>query len=248
MDIDFKDVEKITKNLKQTSRTAYPLTIRSTLNAEAKQTSDEYKKAVPKKFTVRNRGYLKTIGFNQCENTFDIDKMESAAGQREQFFGKKQEGLRKQEFGETIKSKSKHIAKPTKFARGGQYKRLVREANFMSKIKVSRISDLTDHPAKTEFKEFRQAVAIAKRQKKTINFLPSEESYFGINGIAQINGASSKRKSVNYLYSLKGPEQKLEKTPVLKPTGEKVAARCGEIYSHEAKRRMEKELAKGLKK
>ena len=245
MDIDFKDIEKITKNLKQTSKTAYPLTIRSTLNAEAKQTSDEYKKAVPKKFTVRNRGYLKTIGFNQCENTFDIDKMESAAGQREQFFGKKQEGLRKQEFGETIKSKSKHIAKPTKFARGGQYKRLVRKANFMSAIKVSRISDLAEYPAKTEAQEFKQAVAIAKKYKKTINFLPSSESNFGINGIAQING--NKKKSVNYLYSLKDKEQKLTAKPTLKPAADKVMANADEIYIHEAKRRMEKELKKGLR-
>ena len=117
MDINYKDIEKLTRNLKETSRAAYPLTVRSTLNAQAKQTSDLYKKEVPKHFTVRNRGYLKTIGFNQCQNTFNIDEMESAAGQREEFFGKKQEGLRKQEFGETIKSKSKYnwdmFAQPT---------------------------------------------------------------------------------------------------------------------------------------
>ena len=245
MDVEFKDLVKLTNNLKQTSRTAYPLTVRSTLNAMAKQTTDEYKSGVLKTFTVRNRGYLKTIGFNQCKNTFDIDSMESVTGQREHFFGKEQTGLKKQEFGETIKSKSKHIAKPTKFARGGQYKRLVRNQNFMSAIKVSRISDLVKYPAKSEFREFRQAVAVAKRQQKTINFLPSKESQFGINGIAQINGAKS--KSVNYLYSLKGKEQPLKKTPVLKPAGEKIAAKSGEIYEKEAKRRMEKELAKGLK-
>lgn len=246
MDVEFKDLEKLTKNLKEISRAAYPLTVRSTLNAMAKQGSDEYKSGVKKTFTVRNRGYLKTIGYNQCKNTFDIDEMESVTGQRERFFGKEQTGLRKQEFGETIKSKSKHIAKPTKFARGGQYKRLVLNQNFMSAIKVSRISDLVKYPAKSEFREFRQAVAVAKRQRKTINFLPSSESQFGINGIAQING--SKSKSVNYLYSLKGKEQPLKKTPVLKPAGEKVASKGGEIYVKEAERRMEKELAKGLKK
>lgn len=246
MNVEFKDLEKLTNNLKNTSRTAYPLTVRSTLNAMAKQTRDEYKSDVPKTFMVRNRGYLKTIGYDNCKNTFKIEEMESAAGQREHFFGKTMDGLRKQEYGETIKSKSKHIAKPTKFARGGQYKRLVRNENFMSAIKVSRISDLVKYPAKTEFREFRQAVAVAKRQEKTINFLPSSESYFGINGIAQIDG--SKSKSVNYLYSLKDKEQPLKKTPVLKPAGERVAAKGGEIYVNEAKRRMEKELAKGLKK
>ena len=245
MDVDFKDLEKLTKNLKDTSRSAYPLTVRSTLNAMAKQTSDEYKAGVKKSFVVRNRGYLKTIGFNNSENTFDISKMESATGQREVFFGKKQDGLKKQEFGETIKSKSKHIAKPTKFARGGRYKRLVREANFMSRIKVSKITDLVEYPAKTEFKEFRQAVAVAKKQKKVINFLPSKESYFGINGIAQIDG--NNEKSVNYLYSLKGKEQKLKAVPVLKTAGEKIAAKGWEIYVKEAERRMAKELKKGLK-
>ena len=245
MEVDSKDLEKLTRNLQETSRTAYPLTVRSTLNAMAKQTADEYKAGVKREFVVRNRGYLKTIGFNNCENTFNISEMESATGQREHFFGKKQEGLRKQEFGETIKSKSNHIAKPTKFSRAGSYKRLVREANFMSNIKVLRIADLTDRPAKYEFKEFRQAVAIAKKYKRTINFLPSGESYFGINGIAQING--NKEKSVNYLYSLKDKEQKLKATPVLKPAGEKIAAKGGEIYTKEAQRRMEKELKKGLK-
>lgn len=246
MNVEFKDLEILTSNLKETSRTAYPLTVRSTLNSMAKKTMEEYKEGVKKTFTVRNRGYLKTIGYDNCQNTFKIEEMESATGQREHFFGKNIDGLRKQEYGETIKSKSKHIAKPTKFARGGQYKRLVRNANFMSAIKVSRISDLVKYPAKTEFKEFRQAVGVAKRQGKTINFLPSSESYFGINGIAQING--SKEKSVNYLYSLKDKEQPLKKTPVLKPAGEKVAAKGGEIYVYEAKRRMEKELAKGLKR
>lgn len=245
VDVDYKDLEQLTNNLRETSRTAYPLTVRSTLNAMAKQTVDEYKSNVQRTFTVRNKGYLKTIGFNQCENTFDISKMESSAGQRSHFFGKDIDGLKKQEFGETIKSKSDHIVKPTKFSRGGNYKRLVRQANFMSAIKVSRISDLVEYPAKTEFKEFRQAVAIAKKYNKTINFLPSGESYFGINGIAQING--SKNKSVNYLYSFKGKEQPLTAKPTLKPAGDKVANKGGEIYVKEADRRMAKELAKKLK-
>lgn len=245
MQIDYKDLEKFTNNLKETSRSAYPLTVRSTLNAQAKQTADAYKQNVKKTFTIRNQGYLKTIGFNQCDNTFNIDEMESVTGQRSQFFGKKIDSFKKQEFGETIKSKSKHIAKPTKFARGGQYKRLVRKANFMSAIKVSRISDLAEYPAKTEAQEFKQAVAIAKKYKKTINFLPSSESNFGINGIAQING--NKKKSVNYLYSLKDKEQKLTAKPTLKPAADKVMANADEIYIHEAKRRMEKELKKGLR-
>ena len=172
--------------------------------------------------------------------------MEACAGQASKTFGKTSEQFKKQEFGETIKAKGKHLVKATKYARGGNYKRLVKQENFMSKIKVSKINDLVEHPAKTEFKEFRQAIGYIKHNPdKKIYFKPSGESYFGINGIAELS--NSGKKVAKFVYSLKDKEQPLKAQPVLKPTGEAIGAKSADIFKREAQRRIAKELSRGLK-
>lgn len=246
--LDDKELKQYSKNLKSVAKNAFPKAIRSTLERMAYLTVAEYKKNVKKKFVVRNPGsniILKSIRYEKCSNTLDVDNMSAHTGQGAKTFGKDTDQLKKQEFGESIVSKSKHIAKPTKYARGGNYKRIVREQNFMSKIKVSRISDLVKHPAKSEFKEFRQAIGYIKHNPdKKIYFLPSRESNFGINGIAELK--SGGKKNANFLYSLKGKTQDLKPTPVLKPAGDAIGAKSADVFKHEAQRRISRELSKGL--
>ena len=242
--IEDKELKQVTKNLQQAHKYAYPDAVRSTINAMAYQTAQAIKPKIKETFTVRSQSFVKnTIRYENTKSK-KIEEMTSYAGQADKTFGKPSEQFKKQEFGETIKSKSKHIVKPTKAARGGSYRRLVRGENLMSKIKVKRISDLVEHPAKTEFKEFRQAIGYIKHNPdEKVYFLPSGESYFGINGIVQLdpNGKSK------FLYSLKDKEQPLKPQPVIKPTGEAIGAKSADIYKKEAQRRIEKELARGLK-
>jgi hypothetical protein len=242
--IEDKELKQLTKNLQQTFKYAYPDTVRRTVNNMAFLASKAIKDKIKETFTVRSQNFVKnTIRYKGTKSKI-VDEMITYAGQADNTFGKPSEQFKRQEFGETIKAKNKHIVKPTKAARGGSYKRLVRAENLMSKIKVKRISDLVEHPAKSEFKEFRQAIGYIKHNPdETVYFLPSGESYYGINGIVKLS-ADNKSK---FLYSLKGKEQPLKPQPVIKPTGEAIGAKGVELYKKEAQDRIEKELARGLK-
>lgn len=247
---DDSNIKQYVKNLQAVSKTAYPKTVRSTLDREAFLGLKEYKKNVKSSFVVRNSStniILKSLRYEKCGGTLKISDMVSKTGQAETTFGKRTEQMRKQEFGEYIHSNKNHIMKPTKAARGGSYKRAVRPENLLSKINVSRISDLVSHPAKHEFKEFRQAVGYAYHHpEKPFYFLPSGESYFGINGIAEIDGSRG-NKAVKFLYSIKGKSQKLDRVPVLEPVGAEVGKQGSAIFVHEAERRITRELQKGMK-
>lgn len=248
-DFDDRELKQYKENLKKVSSTAFPKAVRSTLDRMAFLTQKHYKKAVKRKFVIRNAKsniVLKSIRYEKCSSSLDLSKMDAKTGQAATLYGKNTDQLRKQEFGETITSRGKHIAKPTKYARGGNYKRIVKESHYFSKIKVKRISDLVKHPAKNEFKEFRQAIAYIKNNpEKTIYFLPSGENYHGINGIMRLE--NNEKKSANFVYSLKGKTQQLKKVPTLEPASKMVGAQSSSIFVHEAQRRILKEMSKGLK-
>lgn len=246
---DDKNLKQYVKNLQSVSKTAYPKTVRSTLDRQAYIGLAEYKKNVKSNFVIRNAKtniILKSLRYEKCSGTLNIADMVARTGQAETTFGKRTEQMRKQEFGEYIHSNKNHIMKPTKAARGGSYKRAVRPENLLSKINVSRISDLVNSPAKYEFKEFRQAVGYAYHHpEKPFYFIPSGESYYGINGLAEIDGSRG-NKAVKFLYSIKGKSQKLERVPVLEPVGKEVGKQGPSIFIHEAERRITKELQKGM--
>lgn len=244
-----EDLKRYQENLKKVSSTAFPKAVRSMLDRQSYLGYQEFKKNIKKKFVVRNAKsniILKSLRYEKCSSSLDVDKMESRTGQSATKYGKNTNQIRKQEFGETLTSGRKHIVKPTKYARGGSYKRIVRPENLMSKIKVKRISDLVRHPAKTEFKEFRQAIGYIKHNPdKKIFFLPSGESYFGINGIFRLE--DNGKKSAKPVYSLKGKTQTLKKVPTLEPASKKIGLQGEIIFMHEAERRIFKEMSRGLK-
>lgn len=248
--VDDKNLKQYVRNLQAVSSVAYPKAVRSTLDRMAFIGLKEYKKNVRQKFVIRNAKsniILKSLRYEKCSGTLDINKMEAKTGQAATTFGKTTDQMRKQEFGEYIHSNANHIMKPTKAARGGSYKRAVQPQNFLSKIKVSRIEDLVKHPARTEFKQFRQAIGFARHNPdKPFYFLPSENSYFGINGIAEMNG-KDESKTAKFLYSIKEKSQKLKRIAALEPVGDMVGKRGAEIFKHEAQRRITRELQKGVK-
>lgn len=246
---DIKDIKQIEKNLKKTAVDAYPKTVRATLDREAFIAHEKYKNNVHQKFVIRNQNYLKSLRYQKCGSSLDIEKMESKTGQAAKTFGKITDGFAKQELGLPIVAKKSHIAKPLKAARGGNYKRLVGKKHYLQNINnVKTIKDLVKHPAKTREGQFKQAVGVAHHAKKTINFLP-EKSDRG-QSIIQIQPKKSKRvrKTAKYMYSLKGRVQKLKRVPTLEPAGKAAAAKGGEIFIHEADRRLLKEMSRNLKK
>ena len=71
--IDTKDIKRLTDNLKNCNKSAFPLTVRGTLNGFAYETSNIAKtKILPKVFTLRNKFIQGSVGYKKCENTFNI--------------------------------------------------------------------------------------------------------------------------------------------------------------------------------
>lgn len=249
LEADIKDIKQLVKNLNNSAANAFPKTVRATLDREAFIAHGKYKDNVHKNFVVRNENYLKSLRYQKCGGSLNIEKMEAKTGQAAKTFGKTTDGFAKQELGSPIVAKKAHIAKPLKAVRGGSYKRLVGKKHYLQNINdVKTIKDLVKHPAKTTEGQFKQAVGVAHHAKKAINFLP-EKSDRG-QSIIQIQPKKSKRvkKTAKYLYSLKGKVQKLKKVPTLEPAGKAAAAKGGEIFAHEAERRLLKEISKDLKK
>lgn len=245
---DIRDIKQLEKTLLTVSKSAYPKTVRSTLDREAFLAHQEYKANVHKKFVIRNENYLKSLRYQKCSSGLNIEKMEAKTGQAAETFGKKTDSFEKQELGLPIIAKKAHIPKPLKTVRRGNYKKLVSKRHYLQNINdVKTIKDLVSHPAKTTEGQFKQAIGVAHHAKKTINFLP-EKSDRG-QSIIQIEPKKSKRvrKTAKYLYSLKGRVQHLKKVPTLMPAAQSAAAKGGEIFIHEAQRRILKEMSKDLK-
>lgn len=248
--IDAKELKQYVKNLNEVSKTAYPKAVRSTLDRLAFLAQDEYKKNIKGNFLLRQVNsniIMKSIRYEKCGNSLEIAQMESLFGQQNKTFGRNTDQMRKQEFGETLVAKGKHIVKPTKFSRGGSYKKLVKSQNYLANIKVKKIEDLVAHPAKTEFMQFRQAIGYIKHNPgKKIHFMPSGESYLGMNGIIELS--ANEDKSARFIYSLKDKTQPLKARPTLKPAANTIGAKSGDVFKHEAQRRIMRELSKGLMK
>lgn len=260
--IDDKDMKQLEKNLNNVGKYALVDTVRSTLNAEAFQTMQIYKKNVKSELTIRtpkNNIVIKSIGYEKTDySEKNINNLEAITGQRANFYGKETEQLRKQEFGEPIISKTKYTPKATKTTRGGSYKKVVPKQNLIARTNAKKIEDIAQHPVKGDVeKQFRQAVAVAHTTHKTINFIPDGETSkhkFGIfqfkdtgtikkkDGTKKIKGHSGK-----LLYSFKDKRQDLHKRPMLKPATEQVSAKSGEIFKNEAEKRLIKEMSKNLK-
>ncbi len=244
--IDDKEFKQMIKNLKSSAKNAVPKAIRSTLDRMGYLGQKVYKDNVKNNFIVRNKAaniVLKSIRYEKCPNTLNISDMVTMVGQKETTYGKTTDQLRKQEFGEYIHSTGSHIMKPTKAARGGSYRKTVQKGNLLSDIRAYKIEDLVRHPARNEFKQFRQAIGYAKHNPGKPFYLITDKSYLGIRGIARIDG-SKEPYSAEFLYSIKGKSQKLKNVSSLTPVGQAVGTQAGTIFRHEAERRINKELAK----
>ena len=91
LNVNSKEIKQYIENLKNVSATAFPKVIRSTLDRMAFLAQKEYKKNVRKNFTIRNAKsniILKSIRYEKCSNTLDINKMVSKTGQAAQTYGK----------------------------------------------------------------------------------------------------------------------------------------------------------------
>lgn len=223
----------------------------------------------------QNNIILKSLHYNKCGKSLKISDMQSSVGQLARTFGKKTEQLKIQEKGESVIAKGKHLYRPEKVARGGSKRRKVQKEYLRKNLEIKTIQDIVPNPTKSAHKEVSQAVAYMQNNKqgvKKIHFLPSQESNIGIRGIAEITKGNSatKKKQENYfkqktfkydpnekekqvtnavkwIYEVRGKVQHLKPRQTLEPASTISIQRMPETFVHEAQRRIERELSKGLK-
>jgi len=236
------DLHKYTANLRRAHRSAYPLTVRSTLDRFAFLTKmASIKSVIPSRFTIRKKSFTRlTIGFQRSPNTFDIDRMVSKAGQWAKTKGRASFQYEKQEMGGIEKPRGRYLKTATKHVRGGSYGKSVRERFYLSNIKVKKPRQFVSNIAKDSFKRGQQAIAVAIRTKMKDPFIGS-----GIKKVKGIYIASGKKTKLLYRFDKKSRRVGI-KSWLRVATG-KIMEQKDKIYVKEARRRMEKELKRGLK-
>lgn len=242
--IDTNDIKKLVQNLKNCNKSAFPLSIRSTLNRFAYETSNIAKtKILPGVFTLRNKYIQGSVGYQRCQNTFNISSMESFAGQRSEHLGKPSSQLAKQEEGSSIVAKGKHTFVPTSDARGGSNNKPVKKKNYLGNLKVYKLSRLVRTPTSEPRKEIPQAIGYAERHHETFAVIAHSPWYlkYGIFRILP-TGKSHRAKM---LYKLTDRTTSIKQHQWLKPATDNVLSRALSIYIEEAKKRIEKVLSKG---
>lgn len=236
--VDTKDLKKLTDNLKRTHKAALPKTIFFTLNQMARNTALQAKENIAKSFTLRNKYIEGSVGY-KSKKTFDINSMESYAGQFAIYKGKPTGQLEKQEYGQSILAKGKYTFAATPSARGGSYKKTIRKANMFGLLNVKKLSDFVEHPTQETHKEIRQSKAFAISKGKKVNVLLTNKK--NKKGIYTVS-----KNSVKLLYRLNERSTEIKQTQWLKPATDKVMATAERIFISEANKRLEKELSKGL--
>lgn len=240
--VDTKDIQKLTDALRDASRSAYPLAVRSTLNRVAFETKKlSSTDTIPHTFTTRNTFIVKSVQYERSENTFSIGAMQSRAGQVSDYLGKRTDQLDKQEHGQPVIAKGNYTFAATPAARGGNYNKPIAKRNLLTALNVKKLDDIVENPTTETHKEIRQSVAFATAKGKKINVLLSSAK--GRKGIYTIS-----KNSVSLLYRLNDKTNRIKQHKWLEPSVNKVMKNIENIYTEEAKKYIEKGLAQKLKR
>jgi len=259
-DLVFK---KFAHTLAILNKSALPLAARGTLNQLAFETRMRVvNKEMPKQFTIRNTHEQKAVRFKRCDNTFDLNKMESSAGQLSVVkFGrgpKAFKDLRQQELGETLGPRPGHklVRTPTTRARVSRSaNRPVSRVNRPSKgQKWLGMKDLekVGRKGKKAFTgggrmsvgaRISRAHAIAVRiTKGRMYLLPLMKKRHVLGAFRVIS------KKITLMHTLSPKKKKLKKRPTIKPGYMGVMkTRADAIWEQNVHHRVLKEIEKAFK-
>jgi len=245
--VDTKDIQNLTDALRDVSRSAYPLAVRSTLNKLAFETKKlASSETIPHTFTTRNTFIEKSVQYERSENTFSIGAMQARAGQVSDYLGKRTDQLDKQEHGQPVVAKGNYTFAATPAARGGNYNKPILKRYYFPKMEIKKLDDLVKAPTQDEGLEIPQACGYSKHNNVTINVIahsPKLKKY----GVFHVK-PDGKGGKASLIYALNNKVNPIKRTPWLRETAKKVGAKVNEIFIEEARKRIEKELAKKLKR
>ena len=231
--INSKEMVVLANKLEKTHRSALPIAVRGTLNDAAfDMKQNEIEKSFDDQFVVRKSTFIKShTTVNKSPNTFDIDKMHSAAGVIK---GKSSAGdlLEVQEKGGVI-PKRDNIPTPQARASANPRK-LVSKRNYLNRVKVKK--NIKKHQNQ---KYIRAAFATGKG-----GYIIYDDMLYRLKTVKKLRNNKIFIKSVP-LYSVDDNRSvHIQKSPFLSNAGKKTSRKIDKFYVKNAQKQFKKYLGK----
>jgi len=225
-----KQLLKFSQAIKDFGEKQYPIINGMALNRTAFEARKEYVKIVERRFTLRNKGTVRSIQFNKVQG-LNPNTQESSVGSTAQY-------MADQEFGAVKKATGKKgIAIPTSTASNESLsarprKKVVSRPRRRSSIRLSKSSIKAKNRKQHIFLTIRAAAA---KRSGSFVYLPIQ----GAKGIYRITGKAKKAK-IKMIYSLSKKTMPIKKAPSLTPAVNNIIPRMPRFYKEAAEKRMKK--------
>ncbi len=225
-----KELLRFGKAIEDFGEKQFPVINGIALNRTAFETRKEYVKNVESKFTLRNKGTVRSIQFRKAKG-FNPKTQESSVGSTMEY-------MAQQEFGGVRTTTGKKgISLPTTTASGEARgsrprKKQVPRSKRRSSIRLTRVT-VKAHNRKQHVVNTIRAVA-AKGSGK-FAYLPIQ----GAKGIYRITG-KGKRAKIKMIYSLSKKSIPIKKQPTLIPAVNTIIPQMPGFYKEAAEKRMKK--------
>jgi hypothetical protein len=210
------DAKQALKDLRRFREKAIPYAIRNALNRSAFHARAEWKTEVRNEFTLRNRYTEQSILVDRATGK-SVSGMVAVVGSKAAY-------MDEQEHGATVRGGGKHKAIPGPVAAGlppgGKRTKLVRGANKLSALRVSR------PVGKNPRQRNAVALAMARRRGERVALL---ERPRGGKGLFRLTGGK-KKPQTRLLWDLSRSSVTVKPTPTLQRTLTRIQPRLVEIH------------------
>ncbi len=232
--MDGRQLLKLGRAIKDFSEKQYPIVNGMALNRTAFETRTEYVRIVKGRFTLRNKGTVKSIQFRKARG-FNPNTQESSVGSTAQY-------MADQEFGAIKKATgTKGVAIPTTSASNESLsarprKKVVSRPRRRSSIRLTKSTVKARSRKQHIFLTIRAA---AEKGSGTFVYLPILGKKGDAKGIYRITGKGKKAK-IRLIYSLSKKTLPIKKAPTLLPAVNNIIPKMPGFWKEAAEKRMKK--------
>lgn len=225
-----KQLLRFSRAIKDFGEKQYPIINGMALNRTAFEARKEYVKIVERRFTIRNKGTVKSIQFNKVQG-LNPNTQESSVGSTAQY-------MADQEFGSVKKATGKKgIAIPTSTASNESLsakprKKVVSRPRRRSSIRLTKSTVRARSRKQHVVATIR---ATAEKGSGKFVYLPIQ----GAKGIYRVTRKGKKAK-IKMIYSLSKKTMPIKKAPSLAPAVNNIIPKIPRYYKEAAEKRMKK--------
>lgn len=225
-----KELRQLDRGLKDFAGKQYPIVNGMALNRSAFETRKEYIRIVERRFTLRNKGTVKSIQFRKVQG-LNPNTQESVVGSTMDY-------MASQEFGDTKTTRGKKgLGIPTTTASNESAGARPRKKPVSKPRRLStiRLSKSTVKARSRSHHVFLTVRAAAAKKSGAFVYLPIQDT----KGIYRVTGKGKKAK-IKMVYSLSKKSIPVEKRPSLFPAVNNIIPQMPRFYIEAAEKRLKK--------